>query len=53
MRFQSSEDESSSSFEEKKDLLQVAAEVENGYKLVDLKSFSSLHALNFLQMRKR
>jgi len=42
MRFQSSEDESSSSFEEKKNLLQVAAEVENGYMLVDLKSFSSV-----------
>ena len=41
MRFQSSEDECSSSSEEKIEVLE-AAEVENGYRFVDLKSFSSL-----------
>jgi len=38
MRLQSSEDESSLSSEEKGEVLQL----ENGYRLVDLKSFSSV-----------
>ncbi|PFX11246.1 hypothetical protein AWC38_SpisGene25147 [Stylophora pistillata] len=41
MRFQSSEDESSSSSDENKKVFEVA-EVEKGYRLVDLKSFSSV-----------